>query len=129
MNERGTRKSGKDIASPEKKRIATQCMCSLCWRFHPLPLLSPLLCFFSHPIRFRARPTLSRKERFAEFKGNKQVIKRSEAINMYLKSGSWQISDIEINFKSCKGLNLRFSQANDVGKAQVVKYIVVYRHF
>ena len=90
---------------------------------------SSLLSFapFRTPLGF-ARPTLSQKERFAEFKGNKQVIKRFNAI-MYLKSISWQISDIEINFKSCNGLNRRFSQAHDVGKDRVVKYIVVYRHF
>ena len=79
------------------------------------------------PLGF-VRPTLLRKERFAEFKGNKQAIKRFNAI-MYLKSGSWQISDIEINFKSCNGFNRRFSQAHDVRTDRVVKYIVVYRQF
>ena len=82
MNERGTRKSRKYIGTPqkEKDRYAAYGVRHSCWHFHPLPLLSPLICSFSHP-------TLSRKERFPEFKGNKQVIKRFKAI-MYLKSGS-----------------------------------------
>ena len=127
MNERGTRKSRKDIASPEKKKTPRSlCVASVGVFIHSRFSLFSFAPFRT-PLGF-ARPTLSRKERFAEFKGNKQVIKRFNAI-MYLKSGSWQISDIEINFKSCNGLNRRFSQADDVRKDRVVKYIVVYRHF
>ena len=45
---------------------------------------------------------------------------------MYLKSVSWsEISDIEFNLHS--GCHRWFSQAHDVRKDRVVKYVVVYR--
>ena len=65
--------------------------------FIRLPLLSPLSCSFSHPIRFRAPNVVAESKVFWIQKEKNQVIKRFKAI-MYLKSGSWpEISDIEFN--------------------------------
>ena len=65
--------------------------------FIRLPLLSPLSCSFSHPIRFRPPKVVAEGKVFCIQKEKNQVIKRFKAI-MYLKSGSWpEISDIEFN--------------------------------
>ena len=80
MNERGTRKNGKDIGTPEKKKTATQPM-AFGIAVGVFTHCSSLLSFAPSrtPLGY-VRPTLSRKERFPEFKGNKQVIKRFKAI-------------------------------------------------
>ena len=72
--------------------------------FIRLPLLSPLSCSFSHPLRFRAPNVVAESKVFWIQKEKNQVIKRFKAI-MYLKSGSWpEISDIEFNL-------LKYAQA------------------